>query len=124
MSEIRGTRPLAAALAAAMTTALALWPATAPAGDHKGTPPGLAKKDGHPSRGVGSYGIPPGQAKKYARGDRLGDGWVRIDDLGRYRLPRPRDGNVYVRLDGEVYEVIRDTATVVEAWGIVSDWLR
>jgi hypothetical protein len=113
-----------ALLATGLAAALALWPAAAVAGNDKGTPPGLAKKGGHPGRGVGPNGIPPGQAKKYARGDRLGDGWVRIDDLGRYRLPPPRDGHVYVPIDGEIYEVLRDTGTVVEAWGIVTDWLR
>lgn len=122
--ETRTICPLTAALGGVVVVALTLCPAGAPAGNHKGTPPGLAKQDGHPGRGVGPVGIPPGHAKRYARGDRIEGGWVRIDDLRRYRLPPPHDGNAYVRVDGEIYEVLRDTATVVEAWGIVTDWLR
>ncbi|QDY69817.1 hypothetical protein [Qingshengfaniella alkalisoli] len=83
--------------------------------------------NGHPGRGWGVGGVPPGHAKKmYGRGYRLGsdDDYVIIRDLDRWRLPNPRPGEVYVRKDDEVYRMARDTATVIEAIGIVSDLLR
>jgi hypothetical protein len=81
-----------------------------------GTPPGLAKKP---------LGMPPGQAKKiYRAGDHLPNGYTWIDDLGRWRLPPLRPGEGYVRYDNEVYRVVRDTAVVLEALGIVSDLLN
>lgn len=81
-----------------------------------GTPPGLAKKPG---------AMPPGQYKKrYTRGDKLPKGYVWIDDYDRWRLPPLAPGQGYVRYDNEVYRVVRDTATVIEAIGIVSDLLR
>ena len=87
-----------------------------PPGKVAGTPPGLAKKPG---------GMPPGQYKKiYRRGDVLPRGYVWIDDYERWRLPPLAPGQRYVRYDNEVYRVARDTATVIEAIGIVSNLLR
>jgi hypothetical protein len=81
-----------------------------------GTPPGLAKKP---------LNAPPGQAKKlYRVGERLQNGYTWIDDLDRWRLPPLLPGQGYVRYDNEVYRVARDTATVLEAIGIVSDLLN
>ena len=81
-----------------------------------GTPPGLAKKP---------LNLPPGQAKKiYRMGERLQDGYTWIDDLDRWRLPPLLPGQGYVRYDNEVHRVARDTVTVIEAIGIVSDLLN
>lgn len=91
-------------------------------------PPGHAKnRDGHPGRGWGVGGIPPGHAKKmYIRGDYLPkDGsWIVIRDPDRYGLPRIRRDEMYVRIDDQVVRAARDTATVIAAMGIVSDWLN
>ena len=87
-----------------------------PPGKVKETPPGLAKKPG---------GMPPGQYKKvYRKGDKLSGDYVWIDDNYRWRLPPLMPGQGYVRYDNEVYRAARDTATVIEAIGIVSDLLR
>lgn len=87
-----------------------------PPGKASGTPPGLAKKPG---------GMPPGQYKKiYRKGDKLSGDYVWIDDYARWRLPPLMPGQGYVRYDNEVYRAARDTATVIEAIGIVSDLLR
>lgn len=88
----------------------------APPGKANGTPPGLAKKPG---------GMPPGQYKKiYRKGDRLSGDYIWIDDYDRWSLPPLEPGEGYVRYDDEVYRAARDTATVIEAIGIVSDLLR
>lgn len=80
---------------------------------------------GNNGRGWGVGQIPPGHLKKmYRNGDRLPDGYIVIDDYDRYGLPRPRDGERYVRLDNDVYRVARDTQTVVEAIGILDRLVR
>jgi Ni/Co efflux regulator RcnB len=104
--------------------------APAQAGGHKSNDghPGRGHKsnDGHPGRGWGVGEVPPGHAKRYsyATGDRLPrDGWIIIDPY-RYRLPPLRPGEAYVRTDNQIFRIARDTATVIEALGIVSDWLN
>ena len=101
----------------AATLALLLAAPAAPVwadnGKPKGVPPGLAKKPGQ---------MPPGQYKKrYNVGQPLPRGYYRIDDLNGWRLPPPRHGEAYVRIDGEVYRIVRDTAVVLETMGIVAD---
>ena len=87
-----------------------------PPGKAAQTPPGLAKKPG---------GMPPGQYKKiYGKGDLLPRDRVWITDYDNWRLPPLTPGQGYARYDNEVYRVARDTATVIEAIGIVSDLLR
>ena len=87
-----------------------------PPGKVAGTPPGLAKKPG---------GMPSGQYKKiYRKGDTLPSGYKWITDYDLWRLPPLGPGQGYARYDNEVYRVARDTATVLEAIGIVSDLMR
>ncbi|MBR9762219.1 MAG: hypothetical protein GYB53_01425 [Rhodobacteraceae bacterium] len=80
-------------------------------------------------KGWGVGHVPPGHQKKmhryyYAPGDRLPEGYMVIRDYDRYGLQYPGDGYRYVRYDNEVYRVMRDTATVAAAIGIVSDLLN
>ncbi|MBE3639155.1 RcnB family protein [Mangrovicoccus algicola] len=72
----------------------------------KGVPPGLDKKPGN---------MPPGQYKKI-HGDRI--------DWRDYRLPRPPEGQIYVRQGDQLYRVMRDTMIVAAALGVVSQYLR
>ena len=80
---------------------------------------------GHPGRGWGVGHVPPGHQKKYykrhySRGDRLPDDYIIIVEPTRWGLrPLPRD-EVYVRVDNQILRAMRDTATVIEAIGIVS----
>lgn len=76
-------------------------------------PPGLAKK--------AVPCIPPGQAKKYRRGDYIYDGYVRIDDPGRWGLRR---NGYYVRAGDYVYEVNRETHEVLNLIGAFADILN
>lgn len=75
----------------------------------KGCPPGLAKK--------GNGCLPPGQAKKWARGRPLPHDLVVYDlppDL-RYRLPPPPSGHRYVQLGADVLMIAIGTSMVVDA---------
>lgn len=75
----------------------------------KGCPPGLAKK--------GNGCMPPGQAKKWARGRPLPHDLVVYDlppDL-RYRLPPPPAGHRYVQLGADVLMIAIGTSMVVDA---------
>jgi len=123
-------RPILRALLAAIAVGLALPAAADPPHRGGGGPPPFAG-DGpppfardHPGRGWGAGGVPPGHAKRYGRGDRLPDGYIVIRDPDRWRLPPPPRDEVYVRIDGQIVRILRDTATVVEAVGIVTDWLN
>ena len=81
----------------------------------KGCPPGLAKK--------GNGCIPPGQAKKWARGRPLPHDLVVYDlppDL-RYRLPPPPAGHRYVQLGADVLMIAIGTSMVVDA---IEDMVR
>ncbi|MEV8466519.1 hypothetical protein AB0T83_06955 [Fluviibacterium sp. DFM31] len=97
------------------------------AGNHKDNP-GKSKGNGHrTSLTAGNSGkIPPGQIKRYTRGAKLPADldYVRITDLSRYKLPKPGKGQSYVIIDDEIVEIINDTNTVVDAIGIVADWLN
>lgn len=78
-------------------------------------PPGLAKK--------GNGCMPPGQAKKWARGRPLPADVV-FYDLPRdliVRLPPPPEGHRYVRVAGDVLLIAIGTSMVVDA---VQDILR
>ncbi|MCG7518951.1 hypothetical protein [Ruegeria sp. Ofav3-42] len=76
-------------------------------------PPGLAKK--------AIPCVPPGQAKKYRRGDYIYDGYVRIDDPSRWGLRR---NGYYVRAGDYVYEVNRETHEVLNLIGAIADILN
>jgi len=81
----------------------------------KGCPPGLAKK--------GNGCMPPGQAKKWARGRPLPHDLVVYDlppDL-RYRLPPPPAGHRYVQLGADVLMIAIGTSMVVDA---IEDMVR
>ncbi len=75
-------------------------------------PPGLAKK--------AVPCIPPGQAKRYRVGDFIYDGYVRIDNPGRYGL---RANGYYVRAGDYVYQVNRETREVLNLIGAIADIL-
>lgn len=71
-------------------------------------PPGLAKKNSHC--------LPPGQYKKWHRGQTLSKG-VRYYQLPRElrrELPRPHDGYRYVRVDNDVLLIELATNVVVD----------
>ena len=75
----------------------------------KKCPPGLAKK--------GNGCMPPGQAKKWARGRPLPRDVV-VHDLPpdlRYRLPPPPSGHRYVQLGVDVLMIAIGTSMVVDA---------
>lgn len=76
-------------------------------------PPGLAKK--------AIPCVPPGQAKKYRRGDYIYDGYDRIDDPSRWGLRR---NGYYVRAGDYVYEVNRETNEVLNLIGAIADILN
>lgn len=72
-------------------------------------PPGLAKK--------GNGCMPPGQAKKWARGRPL-PGYVVIHDLPddlRYRLPPPPSGHRYVQVGADILMIAIGSSMVVDA---------
>jgi Ni/Co efflux regulator RcnB len=82
------------------------------AGSKGHCPPGLAKK--------GSC-IPPGQQKKWVKGDRIPDDVdyrviVRYDDR---RLPKPRPGEVYIETGRDIYLIAEATKRVIEAVNLI-----
>ena len=82
------------------------------AGSSKHCPPGLAKK--------GSC-TPPGQRKQWHKGDRIPDD-VRVRviyDHDRYRVRRPRQGEIYVEIGGDIYLIAEATKRVIEAINLV-----
>ena len=81
----------------------------------KGCPPGLAKK--------GNGCMPPGQARKWARGRPLPHDLVVYDlprDL-RYRLPPPPSGHRYVRIGADILMIAIGSSMVIDA---VEDIIR
>ncbi|WP_171060599.1 RcnB family protein [Poseidonocella sp. HB161398] len=75
-------------------------------GNGRWVPPGLDKKPGN---------MPPGQYKKI-HGQHV--------DWHDYRLPRPPDGQIYVRQGDQLYRVMRDTMIVAAALGVISQYLK
>lgn len=66
----------------------------------------------------------PGQVKKrfhttkrYIRGD----DWVRVqvEDYIRWGLKPPRNGHDYIRQNGTIYEVVKDTLAIIGAVAVV-----
>ena len=70
--------------------------------------------------------IPPGQVKRYTRGAKLPSDldFDNIDDLSKWKLKAPGKGNRYIQVDNEIYEVSEDLSTVVDAIGVVDDWIK
>lgn len=81
-------------------------------GNNGHCPPGLAKK--------GSC-VPPGQQKKWAKGDRIPDGleYRVIVRYGDYRLPKPRSGEVYIETGRDIYLIAEATKRVIEAVNLI-----
>ena len=97
----------------------------AAAKDKGGKPKGKkVKVEGKPGKGAKT--IPPGQIKRYTRGAKLPSdlNYVSIDDLSKWKLKSPGNGNRYIRVDDEILEVSKDLSTVVDAVGIVGDLLK
>ena len=82
--------------------------------NRKSCPPGLAKK----RNGC----LPPGQAKKYGRGDIIPEG-VKLQTLPERileELLRPPVGTAYARVDDNVYLINESTRKVIEAVTLLS----
>lgn len=99
-------------LASATGLAVVSMPQTAQANPPGGCPPGLAKKH--------TDCMPPGQYKKYHRGDYIHD-WQSYDRVrcGRYGL-RSRDGYSCIRIGNEAYLIAEATQRVIEAINLLS----
>ena len=84
----------------------------AQAGSAGPCPPGLAKR--------GSC-VPPGQQKKWARGDTIpADADYRVIARHRdYRLPPPGAGQIYIESGRDIYLIAEATKRVIEAVNLV-----
>jgi Ni/Co efflux regulator RcnB len=81
-------------------------PRSAGAGQKSFCPPGLANKGC----------IPPGQRKKWARGDYIPhDVEYRRIRYDEYRLPAPGTGHFYANIGGDIYLLAEATQRVIEA---------
>jgi len=78
-----------------------------------GCPPGLAKKN--------NGCMPPGQAKKWQRGDRISGDYIVIRDPGHYHLDRRY---TYWRSGDYIYRVEPKTGKVLNLIGAVSALLN
>ncbi|RWR53174.1 excinuclease ABC subunit A [Sinirhodobacter ferrireducens] len=78
-----------------------------------GCPPGLAKKN--------NGCMPPGQAKKWQRGDRIVGDYIVIHDPDRYHLDRRY---TYWRSGDYIYRVEPQTGKVLNLIGAVSALLN
>ncbi len=76
---------------------------------------------GNNGTGWGVGEVPPGAQKKMEQ-QKLTN-YKRIDNPDKYGLPPAPSNQMYVQKDGEIYRVMRDTATVVAAVGILSELL-
>ncbi|MZR14455.1 hypothetical protein GQE99_15660 [Maritimibacter sp. DP07] len=89
-----------------------------------------AAADPGKNRGVGwgVGGIPPGHAKKMDRHEeerlQVINNYIVVENPDNYSLPPLPSDELYVRRDNQLYRVARDTATVIEAIGIVSELLN
>lgn len=98
--------------------------------------PAATANPGHNNgNGWGVGKIPPGHQKKMqvirqpaavpavvVQQNVLTD-YVVIEQPARYDLPPLPDNQIYVERGGEIYQIYRDTAIVVQAIGIVSELL-
>ena len=99
------------AFTAIIATALGLGLTASPPAlaDPPGCPPGLAKKQ--------NGCLPPGQARKYGIGERIGGDYIVIRHPGRHGLDPDQ---TYYRVGDYVYRVDRDTAEVLDLIGAVT----
>jgi len=97
------------------TLSIGLTAGAAQAGNKKvgNCPPGLAKKN--------VPCVPPGQVKKFARGDYIKGDFRKIDSPNNWGLKR--NGH-YVRAGDYVYEIDSDTHKVLNVIGAVADVLK
>ncbi|NNK78476.1 MAG: hypothetical protein HKP40_07165 [Litoreibacter sp.] len=70
--------------------------------------------------------VPPGQIKRYTRGSKLPLDVIiwPITDLSKWKLKPLGPGEEYVRVDSDLLKIEKDTRTVLEAIGIVGDYLK
>ncbi|MFP3382880.1 RcnB family protein [Tritonibacter sp. SIMBA_163] len=93
-----------------MAAAVALAPMFALAGPPKWAP-------GHKNSAAH---FAPGQIKKRHAHDRhLSGDWTYVDDYQRWGLEPPSAGHRYVRKNGEILEVVKDTLAIVGAVAVV-----
>ncbi|WP_027258831.1 hypothetical protein [Leisingera aquimarina] len=105
-----------AIVAAIAAASLALAPAATLAGPKKQAP-------GHNNSAAHHA---PGQVKnRQARqGHIQGGDWIYVKDYDRWGLNPPRDGHRYVRQNGKIYEVVKDTLAIIGAVAVVDALLK
>ena len=79
-----------------------------------------ARAQGARGTGWGVGGIPPGARKKIL----AGRDYVVIEDWGRYGLPAPVAGHLYVADAGRVLEMDAETTRILGTLGLISALLR
>ncbi|WP_226688518.1 hypothetical protein [Ruegeria arenilitoris] len=105
-------------------SAVVLFSGFADAKDNKGKGKGADKaKIEKPIKSNNGVAVPPGQIKRYTRGQKLPDDldFDYLDDLNGWKLKPLPKGQRYIRVDDEILSISNDTQTVIEAVGIVSD---
>ncbi len=107
----------------AAAAALSLSVSVVEAKDNKGKGGNKAKIE---KQVKGKKAIPPGQIKRYTRGQKLPDdlNFKYIDDLDDWKLKPLPPGQRYIRVDDEILSISDDTKTVIDAVGIVGDLLN
>ncbi|WP_291735694.1 hypothetical protein [Leisingera sp. F5] len=105
-----------AIVAAIAAASLALAPAATLAGPKKQAP-------GHNNSAAHHA---PGQVKKRQarQGHIQGGDWIYVKDYDRWGLNPPRDGHRYVRQNGKIYEVVKDTLAIIGAVAVVDALLK
>ncbi|NOD63507.1 MULTISPECIES: hypothetical protein [unclassified Ruegeria] len=91
--------------------------------DNKGKGQGANKNKVEKAIKSNGKAVPPGQIKRYTRGQKLPDDlrFDYIDDLDNWKLKPLGPGQRYIRVDDEILSISDDTKTVIEAVGIVGD---
>ncbi|WP_170463964.1 hypothetical protein [Ruegeria arenilitoris] len=106
--------------ACAVTATVGLADAKDNKGKGKGPDKSKIEKSIKTNKGVG---VPPGQIKRYTRGQKLPNdlAFDYIDNLDGWKLKPLPAGQRYIRLNDEILSISEDTRTVIDAVGIVSD---
>lgn len=94
--------------------------------DNKGKGQGANKTKVEKSIKSNGKAVPPGQIKRYTRGQKLPDDlrFDYINDLDNWKLKPLKPGQRYIRVDDEIISISDDTKTVIEAVGIVGDLMN